>query len=637
MLRALQELGEYLIEHENRGGLSDYLSIDKLDSEETLLAVQFAANNGDYVYDGVTVYDLEGQKEDILYLKDWHNTHDETPTSKIHRIDTLEEKDEREGAVRNDAIDWIFEGWFENEIEGDEPLVQATQAEYESKEATIRADTKEQCQSADDPDSCVLTVQYERADGEMHFIGDFDLFVEAVRTKAAENWAEKHSTTSSGEDERCTLCHEQREEVFGFAFPLPLYTVDNRKYAPDFEQADSWQNIPVCGDCALELRVAVNFIEDESFSFYLGDTIEYYIIPNFPLEGPVDDELMSAVVEGTGTDRQYSFMQAEGIYETYEEPDYPLMLDLVFYTTSQSNQQVERYVRNVEPPWIRKADQTLREVYDNIYGQGELAAVDYELDDPESLKQLDRLIYNTLPGIKDDSYADPEAYWSEALALLEAILKGDQVNYDRLLSIFDDELRSRFRNDGNYRGYVLRVFLLLTFLNRLDILPQDEVNSMQSYEEIMSDWGENAPGDLERFFNEFPDAFEQPAKRAVFVEGVLAQHLMDVQSQVRSGDPPLRKQLSGLRFTTDRAREFLPRLFRDIDAYDRKSDYPVEYRNLREAAATYFTQADANEWSISDEEVRYYFTLGMSLNRVFKSDSEETDDESPIPESIQES
>jgi len=148
----------------------------------------------------------------------------------------------------------------------------------------------------------------------------------------------------------------------------------------------------------------------------------------------------------------------------------------------------------------------------------------------------------------------------------------------------------------------------------------------------MSDWGENAPEDLAAFFDEFPEAFDSPAKRAVFVEGVLAQHLMDVQSQVRSGDPPLRKKLSGLRLNQERVRTLLPRLFQDIDAYDRKSDYPVQYRDLREATATYFAEADDAGWTISDEEVRYYFTLGTSLNRVFKTDYEEQADDRSAPQ-----
>lgn len=635
MLRQLQELGDYLITHKNRGGLSDYLTLEKLTNEDTLLAIQFIEDNGGYVYDGVAAYDLAGHEEEILYLKDWHNTHDDTPTSKIHRIDTIDEKENRDGAVRNDAIDWIFEGWFEKEPDADSPLVESTLSEYTEKEAVIRSDAKETWQSVEEPDSCVLTVQFEDSNGEMQFIDSFDLFVDTVRAKAAENWSEKHSTTSRGEDEHCTLCHEQRAAVYGFAFPLPFYTVDNRKHAPDFQQADSWQNLPLCEECAFKLRVAGNFIKDTSFSLYLGDTIEYYVIPNFPLEGPVDDAVMDAIVDDRSSDREYSFMQAEGIYEEYDDPDYPLTLDLVFYTTSQSSQQIERYISDVEPPWMREADNTLREVYSEIYGREELAALDYELDDPESLKQLDRLIYNTLPGLNDDSFADPEAYWDEALTIIEAILKRDTVEYDRLLSMFDAELQSRFQNDENYRGYTLRVFLLLTFLNRMGVLQNEGVSSVQSYEEIMADWGKNAPEDLDQFFEEFPDAFDNPAKRAVFVEGVLAQHLMDVQSQVRSGDPPLRKQLSGLQLTVERAREFLPRLFQDIDAYDRKSDFPVQYRALREAAATYFTEADADGWSISDEEVRYYFTLGMSLNRIFKSDSEETDSESPIPDSVQ--
>lgn len=619
MIRALQELGKYLIEEEGRGGLTDYLSLGKIESADTLLAIQFARKNGAYVYDGVAVYDLEGHRKDILYLKDWHNTHDETPTSKIHRIDSLDEKKNRESAVRNDAIDWIFEGWYEEAAEAtDNRLITDLLSEYADKEEQIRAETIEAWETTENPDECVLTVQYESEDGEMQFIGDIPFFESVVRDSVADNWRESSTYgMSAGTEEACSICGEVEEEVYGFAFPLPIYTVDNARYAPDFDRNRSWENLPVCGDCAIQLRVAINFIEDQSFTFYLGDPINYYVIPNFPLEGPVNDNLMEAIVRGSADD-EYTFLQAERIYESYENPSYPLTLDIVFYTTSQSQQQIERYIRDVEPPWMRTASQTLRNTYADL---NELGEVDFGVDDPEQLKRLDRLIYRTLPGNHDDSFADTEAFQHEAFMLVEGILKRDKINIDQLMALFDDEIRARFHNNEDYREYVLRTFLLVNFLHRLNILKR-EATAVKSYENIKRDWGDNTPEALDRFFEDFSESFDHPAKRAVFIEGVLAQHLIDVQSRVREGDPPLRKQLSGLRLTTDRVRELLPRLFQDIDAYDRKSDFPVKYRNLREAAATSFTEADNAGWTVSDEEVRYYFMLGMSLNRIFKSDHE---------------
>lgn len=627
MLRALQELGEYLIEEEGRGGLKESLSLDKLEHEEKLLAIKFTSQDTGYVYDGVALFDLDGLEEDILYLKDWHNTYDETPTSKIHRIDTIEEKENRDGTVRNEAIDWIFEGWYYN-VEADSPFVTDVLNEYNEKEAKIRRDVKEKWESVEVKDDCVLTVQYEGDDGEMHFIGDFSFFVDQVKAKVIEGWTEKHDEVSRSVDDRCTLCHES-QAVFGFAFPFAFYTVDNRKFAPDFDQGRSWQNLPLCEYCALELRVGRNFVENNSFSFYIGEQVQYYVIPSFPIDGPQDDQLMANILSGSGED-DYSFMEAEGFYEAVDL-DYPINLDIVFYSTDQSSQKIERHVENVSPPWMREADQTLLKTYRDIYHEHSLASVDYQMDNPESLKQLDTLIFHSLPR----TYGDTSAFLTDALDITERILTGDDIEYDRLLTLFGDELHTRLRTNHNHRGYALRAFLFLTFLSRLGVLARDDFR-MKDYEDIKADWDETVPEDVQQFFDDFPTAFDTPAKRAVFLEGVLAQHLIDAQSMIRnSDDAPLRKKLSGLRLTVERVQTLLPDLYQDIDAYNRKSDFNIEYRNLRTATARYFAEADDHGWTLTDEEVRYYFVLGMSLNRVFKEDSDNQTADQELIEDIE--
>ncbi|MFB6185295.1 MAG: TM1802 family CRISPR-associated protein, partial [Halobacteriaceae archaeon] len=303
----------YLIEEEDRGSLNEHLTLDKLRNEETLLAIQFEKVNDHFEYADVAIFDLAGNEEHVLYWKDWHNTFDETPTSKIHRVDTLSEKQNRETAVRNDAVDWIFEGWYA-ESESSNSLVTDVNDIYSDQEKKIRQDLNQKLDEVEDRDSCVLTVQYEGKDGEMHFIADLDFFNEVVLSKVAENWAEKHTEVSRAESETCTLCHND-ETVYGFAFPLPIYTVDNRKHAPDFDQKRSWENIPLCEDCAFELRVARNFIENNNFNFYIGEPIDYYVVPNFPLEGPKNDILMENILNGSASD-EYSFLDAEAYYDT---------------------------------------------------------------------------------------------------------------------------------------------------------------------------------------------------------------------------------------------------------------------------------------------------------------------------------
>lgn len=623
MLRALHELGRYLIENENRGGLDDYLDTEKLLNYDKVLAVQFRKTETGYTFDAVAIYDMNGRESDVMYKWGSPRGGDWTPTSRVTRIHTLEEKEDPDSKM--DTITRVFELWFQK-AEIDDEMVQQVVTEYEADEERIRKAIVEKYEQVSD-DDVVLTVQYEDENGEMQFIIEYELFVSAVKEKVAKKWAEKHSVESYSEKDQCTLCHRERK-VLGFAFPFAFYTVDNKRYAPNFDQRQSWQNLPLCEDCALEIRVGRNFLEENNFSFYIGEALQYYVVPNFPLEGPKDDGLMNNILEGT--DREdYSFMQAERFYDQ-ENLDYPLNLEIIFYQTEQSSQKIERHVGDVNPPWMREADQTLRRVYYEIYQRHSLADIDYQLDNVESLKQLDTLLYQTLPR----TYGNPEAFLNEALDLTERILTGDSIEYGHLLRLFGDEVQSRLRRNDNYRGYILRTFLFINFLTRLDVLTHHN-QPMKDYDEIKANWNETVPSDVQQFFADFPSAFNTSAKRAVFLQGVLAQHLIDVQSQVRnSNDAPLRKKLSGLRLTVDRVQRLLPDLYQDIDAYNRKSEYPIEYRALRTATARYFAEADDEGWKLTDEEVRYYFVLGMSLNRVFKADNTESQEDEQLMEDI---
>ena len=624
MLRALQELGAYLIENEGRGSLDDYLDTDKMTDYDRVIAVQFRQSDGGYTFDDVAIYDLDSRESDVMYKWGSPRGGDWTPTSRVTRIHTLNQKKDPE--TKMDTITRVFELWFQK-AKLDDPKVGEVVKEYESREAELR-DAIVEKYGRISGEEAVLTVQYEDDDGAMSFISGFDLFVDAIKIKVATKWAEKHDEESRSEDDRCTLCHEQRA-VLGFAFPFAFYTVDNKKFAPDFDRGRSWQNLPLCEDCALELRVGRNFVEENNFSFHIGEPLQYYVVPSFPIGGPKDDRLMVNILEGSGG-RDYSFMHAERFYEQ-TDVEYPVNLDIVIYRSEQSSQKIERHVEEVSPPWMRKADQTLRDTHSIIYLKHSLTNIDHQLDDTETLKQLDTLIYRTLP----NTYGDPKGFLNDALDLTERILTGDDIEYDRLLALVSDEIHSRLRNNNNYRGYVLRVFLLHTFLTRLDIL-KHHGSPMKDYEDIKANWEETVPDDVQQFFADFPEAFNTPAKRAVFLEGVLAQHLIDVQSQIRnSNDAPLRKKLSGLRLTVDRVQTLLPDLYQDIDAYDRKSDYPIEYRALRTATARYFAEADDKGWNLPDEEVRYCFVLGMSLNRVFKERSENDQQDRELMEELE--
>jgi CRISPR-associated protein Csh1 len=77
-------------------------------------------------------------------------------------------------------------------------------------------------------------------------------------------------------------------------------------------------------------------------------------------------------------------------------------------------------------------------------------------------------------------------------------------------------------------------------------------------------------------------------------------------------ETPFRKKLHGLKLN----KKLIKRLFSEV--IEKLEQYGVSYPSLQSLVAEYFVKADENGWEISDEEISYYFTLGLNLGRKFK-------------------
>jgi CRISPR-associated protein Csh1 len=147
---------------------------------------------------------------------------------------------------------------------------------------------------------------------------------------------------------------------------------------------------------------------------------------------------------------------------------------------------------------------------------------------------------------------------------------------------------------------------------------------MKSYEQIVEDLDTGENENLKEFFSDHSEAFDTPEKKAVFLEGVLAQNLMDKQRMMRETDePPFRKKLANLRLNSNKVKQLFPEISQTLDIYNSKAEpqYRNSYSDLRETIGHYLLLSDQNNWSISDDEISYFFTLGMSLNQVFKNNN----------------
>ena len=121
---------------------------------------------------------------------------------------------------------------------------------------------------------------------------------------------------------------------------------------------------------------------------------------------------------------------------------------------------------------------------------------------------------------------------------------------------------------------------------------------------------------IEAFFERFPEFFNSAEKKAVFLEGALAQFLLNIQYRDKNSQP-FRARLKGLKMDKALIIKLLPEIQNKLEEYGKNY-----YRELETKISEYFVLA-GNKWNLSNDEISFYFALGMNLSKYFKSNKEE--------------
>ena len=167
----------------------------------------------------------------------------------------------------------------------------------------------------------------------------------------------------------------------------------------------------------------------------------------------------------------------------------------------------------------------------------------------------------------------------------------------------------------------LNGFLLLHYLEELDLLRnyREEMKEMDEQAGLKSI--ENLEGlpieqKIERFFEANKRFFTSDAKKATFLEGVLAQNLLNIQ-WVDKNATPFRTKLHGLKINQPLIKRLLPEIQNKLEEYGKNY-----YRDLESIIAQHFILAGEN-WDETDDELSFYFVLGMDMQKLFKNEKED--------------
>lgn len=624
MIEAIRGIGEYAIEEEGKSiDNPPSILVDSPANRYTknILFTVLESGVRGFEYKGIKIEEYGGDKIlKYLYKKGASHGPDLTPTSMITSIESTFEK------VK------ILPWFKKHEGDKDDFLAKTGNCIREHRNA-IMTDLMRNYSKENNVISLKINGKY---------VGDYKIFRDILVKEATKNFYFTPSFSgdnliSKSENQICSVCNQRQAEVYGFVNTFKFYTVDKPGFVSGgFQQRYAWKNYPVCLNCALILEAGKKYLGNNmNFNFY---GFNYLVIPKF-VNG-VDEETRKEIFKKIERQRDPKFRNKEIYRITSDENEILnlmstqknyLNLNFMFYEAPRGYEgavfNILLYIEDILPSRLNTLFHAKEEV-DKIDLFRECMAPVFENKKITGEKPLEfnfGVLRTFFPYKKDPTTKKWVGYYKFFLDIVNKIFTNKTIDYYFLMHFIMQRIREDFINNLNTKISTLRGFMLLNYLCVLGIIKyKEEEKNMGSQSE--GDWGmfegevlgERAEISerIGSFFREFDEFFDNEAKKAVFLEGVLTQLLLNIQYQER-GVTPFRVKLKGLNLDEKQIKKLLPEIQNKLEEYGKNY-----YRTLESIISKYFISA-GNGWEMSNDDINFYFVLGMNLSHIFKTKKEE--------------
>lgn len=606
MIEAIRNIGEYALEKEEKS-TDDPLKIliDNPANRGTknILFILLNEENEKFKYRGIEIEEYSNEKlEKYLYRKgSGARGTDVTPISMVTDVEkTFEIK----------ILNW-FKNYNSDKNNKNEMLQNIYLCIKENKEKILQ-DLKEKSALENNIISFKINGKY---------LGDFEIFRNILVNKASENFYKKFGKISKSENKLCSICKKKSGEVYGFVSTFNFYTVDKPGFVSGgFQQKDAWKNYPVCLNCALTLEEGKKYLGDNlSFSFY---GFKYLLIPKF-LKGVKKDiqkdifkriELQKDPKFGKKAIKHLTNDEDEAL-ETMSEQENYLNNNFLFYSAPKgfcgAVFNILLYIEDILPSRLKQLFKA-KEVVDQ-----EEIFQNCEIDIYQDRKKIGKGLLEFNFGILRTFFpriSNNRTFNKYFLDITNKIFTNKPVEYNFLLNFIVKKIRDDFVKNYPTKIDTMKAFMLLNYLNELNILKCKKEESTKMERSILpKEIGSEMKEKTEVFFDKFSDFFDSDIKKAIFLEGVLAQFLLNIQYQERKATP-FRIKLKGLKLDERQIKKLLPEIQNKLEEY--RKNY---YRDLELIISNYFVSS-GNDWNISSDEISFCFVLGMNLSYLFKKE-----------------
>jgi len=624
MIEAIHSLGQYALQEKelnlkNTDHLTEILIEDPASSPsyKKILKISIKKNGDDLEYDGIIVDDYDsGKKGRLLYKKGDSGGTDFTPTS---RITTAEKTFIR-------LLRWFTKNHSNNELKEDEKeiltnimlILNKYRKKIISEIESLYGDIKK------DKLKAILTIELLENNLEK-FPGDLYYHRKLLVDNFIKKNYNKHNTTSKALEQTCSVCRLTVPEVYGFSSTYSFYTVDKKgMVAGGFDQSKAWKNYPVCKDCIFILEMGKQWLNKHAnYNFYGFD---YLLIPK-PLNKGIGEEVYNELkyyqeegkkVKLTGEYDALLEDTKEEVLKLLSEKPNTFQCNMLIYRTERNEFKILRYIEGIYPTDLKRLFDAKKKVDTDEYVKKTI---------PVWNKGKNQLTFNfgffwyfLEPNIKKKE--DKKKHSKHFLDVVNNVFKGKHVNRQFLISQIVQQIRITYVNGFNIEEPVMKGLCCLLYLDELELLDFKEKEKMSvKIRDIFPTEEKSRVETAETIFKNYPKFFKDDAKKAVFLVGVLSQLLMDIQRMKRKisypKPVPFRSKLMSLRLDERKIKALLPEIMNKLEEYE--SNW---YQDLEQLIAEYIVQAQCN-WTLSNDEISFYFALGMSLSKYFKTDKKE--------------
>ena len=582
MIKALHDIGKVYIKKNGSG--YEYGNPNPNNKYNNVIKIKLICENNEVIYKGLEIEEFSEDKLDLyLYSKGSSRGGDNTPTTRVSKLDIPLKK------LLN-------------------PIKNMNMDSFKKVHEFLSADENYDLINSDiiknmlSKEGYILTLILDNK-----WIGQYGEVKDKILSENNKSFYEKYETTSKENDKNCYCCKKKKKEVYGFVNTYNFYTVDKIGFVSGgFDQKKAWKNYPICSECANILEKGKKYIEDKFTDRFSG--LSYMVIPKtiFNIE---DNDYFEILLEQFENKNKISLSEEKGdellhnekiSLEAISQIENNMMFNIMFFEKDKNSFKILLNLEEILPSRLKtifekKKEIEKREIYLNLKAKNNYINLKFNFSIFEEFFRKDKSNNKTF------------------LDAINSVFTDKAISYDFIIKNFCGPIikPSEYKNSYFLARESLLILEVLNELNLLKNKTKGEVREMierNEKNEIFLN-----------FLESHEETFDSDLKRAIFLEGVLTQKLLNQPEQRNSG--AFYSRLNSLKMSEKIVKRVFVEVINKLTEYKKKH----YYFELEKIIATYLTSGNFKE--LSNDEMSYYFVLGMNLVDVFNVNEEDKKEE----------